>query len=857
MRASSHIQLKERKQLTLENFKGVDFSSSPLRVHSNRASNMQNFINEYGVNRKRNGWNELFRIEDENGNAQPINGIFQFIKGNRKDLLVHAGKRIYKITKEKGEYSYEDITLSSTYSPAKVDPSVLTNTRSQAFVNQGKCYIIGCGDYLVWGSWNEGETYELRRVVNNEDTYIPTTTISIDDDSVSDDTRGNLDDVNLLSSLRKNQLLGRAFKEGETSLTWTLDSGKVDEGSDLLIVLETMDGGSSVTYTIENNSSDKTKLFKTKRDDERVAAEECGSVNYATGQITLTLDSTPQMEGRDNITVTFECAVEGYAERITQCQFGILFGVDGNTDRLFLSGNPNYPNIDFHSEMDDYTYFGDLNTASMGSDSVAIGGYARLSDSTLVIYKQENSQEASIFYRTGTYSKEYDSAGNIDSIRGIFPTSAGSIGEGIMSRYACVNFGGDNIILSRNGIFGIVLAENVATTERYARERSRSINEKLTRHENLSEAVGIVYKNRYYLSLDDVCYIADSRFKYTSEDDIDGSYNYEWWYWTNIPVRVWAIVDNELCFGTRDGQVCVFDNEYTDRTHQTSQPGDLSLDLLNNRITYNSHIRVDLAENDIITFSTSGIYALALRDFTVKDNKIYVTEEEIVNLTEGTEVYADNVEGSGLSLNTKYLFHEIDKGACCFGLIDDEGNEVEIKGEGFRLCKYISQKTLYLSNITESTFQLKEYKSGEVLTLTNYNGSLPTSIMAKVTHRENVVAEWYTPIFDLGTNESSKTLLKMTISTNPEINGKLSFGYETRSVNKLINAKGINVFSFDNFSFENFSFETGFANSYSVKCKERNFNFIIFRFVSDNDSDCIVNTFTVLYKINKSNKGVE
>ena len=60
-----------------------------------------------------------------------------------------------------------------------------------------------------------------------------------------------------------------------------------------------------------------------------------------------------------------------------------------------------------------------------------------------------------------------------------------------------------------------------------------------------------------------------------------------------------------------------------------------------------------------------------------------------------------------------------------------------------------------------------------------------------------------------------------------------------------------------NFSFENFSFETGFANSYSVKCKERNFNFIIFRFVSDNDSDCIVNTFTVLYKINKSNKGVE
>ena len=129
--------------------------------------------------------------------------------------------------------------------------------------------------------------------------------------------------------------------------------------------------------------------------------------------------------------------------------------------------------------------------------------------------------------------------------------------------------------------------------------------------------------------------------------------------------------------------------------------------------------------------------------------------------------------------------------------------------------------------------------------------------IAKFTHRENVVAKWYTPIFDFGTNESSKTLLKLTISTEPEVNGQLSFGYETKSVNKLLNAKGINVFSFENLSFENFSFDTGFASSYSVKVKERNFNFIIFRFISDNEFDCAINTFTVLYKINKSNKGVK
>lgn len=856
MRASSHITLKERKSLTLEGFKGVDFSSSPLRVRTNRASNMRNFINEYGVNKKRNGWNELFRIEDSNGKAQPINGIFQYVRGERKDLLVHAGKRIYRVDENNGEYTYTDITLSSTYLPARVDTTLLTNERSQAFFNKGRCYIVGCGDYLVYGTWDNGQTYELRRVANDIDTYIPTTTISIDDDSVDDDTRGSLDDINLLSSKRKNQLLGSS----EANKTWTLDSGSIDTDTKVLITLETIEGEENVKfvqYQIENNGEDNTKLYKTQKNGETIANEECGSINYTTGQITFSIPTTPQAEGRDNIVITFECSVEGYANRIMDCKFGILFGVSGNTDRLFLSGNKNYPNIDFHSEMDDYTYFGDLNTASMGSDSVAVNGYARLSDSTLVIYKEENSQEASIFYRTGSYQEYYDSQGNLENIRGIFPTSAGSIGEGVISRYACANFGGDNIILSRNGVFGIVLADNVATTERYTRERSRSINEKLRTHKDLSEAVGIVYKSRYYLSVDDVCYIADSRYKYMSEDDIDGSYNYEWWYWDNVPVRVWAVLDNQLCFGTKDGQICVFDDTYSDKTHQTSKTGDLSIDITNNSISYNSNIKVDLAENDIIKFSTNGIYVLALKDFTIAENKIYVSAEDIVNVIEGTEVYIDNVGNSGLSVNTKYYYAEVDKGACCLRLMNGNGDLIDIASGGFRICKHISNKDIFLSNITDTSFQLKEYKSGEVVVLTNYNNSIPTSIIARVTHKENVIAEWYTPIFDLGTNESSKTLLKMTISTEPEVNGKLSFGYETRSVNKLINAKGINVFSFDNFSFENFSFETGFANSYSVKCKERNFNFIIFRFISDNDSDCIVNTFTVLYKINKQNKGVK
>ena len=842
MRASTNISLKTRRTLQLSDFRGVDFSSSALSVRRDRASNMRNFINEYGANKKRNGWNELIKIK-YGGKNQKINGIFEYVNGSRKEILVHAGKRIYRLKEANGRYSVDDITLSSTYTPAKVDVTRLKDQRSQIFYNKERAYIIGCGDYLVYGSWDEGTSYELRRVANNVDTYVPTTALSIDNDDVSDETRGTLDDVNCLSTRRINQLVGTS----EENKTWTLDSG-IDSGTTVDVKIETLADGEKVTKQISNTGSDKTILYD--------GSTQVGTVDFEKGKITFSIATTPQIENRDNIFVTFEHSIDGYIDRIANCNFGTLFGVNGNTDRLFLAGNAEFPNVDFYSEEDDYTYFGDRNSSVLGSDSAPINGYGRLSDSTLVIYKSETSQEASIFYRTGTYKETCDSSGNIESIRGEFRHSAGSIGEGVISRYACANFAGDNIILSRNGVFGIVLAENVATTERYTRERSRSINEKLKTHDDLSEAVGIVYKNRYYLAIDNVVYIADSRFKYSASDDVDGSYNYEWWFWDNCPVRVWANIDNVLYFGSADGQICVFDNEYVDRTYQDSAAGDLTFDITNNNVVYNKNIGIELSENDKITLSTEGYYTLIANNTTVKDGKVISDEEKILTFHDGMEVYADTVGESGLAINTKYYVTDVDNGTCSYALEDESGSRVSVTVGGFNLYKSISNVELYITNVTDESFQLKDYKGGEVLILAKYNSTLPTNPLARFTHTRNVVAEWYTPIFDLGTNESSKTLLKMVISTEPEVNGKLSFGYETRNVSRLVNAKGIKVFSFENFSFEDFSFDTGFANSYSVKCNERNFNFIIFRFISDNDSNCVVNNFTIVYKINKSNIGV-
>ena len=285
LRVSTSVIQKERQSLQLDDFKGVDFSSSPLKVQTNRATEMSNFINEYGVNKKRNGWNELIRIK-HNGVNQKINGIYSFQIDGEDIILVHAGKRFYKLNynSTSKEYSAVDITNSSTYTDASVDTAKLTDTRSQMFLADGKAYFIGCGDFLVYGKY--AGSLQLRRVYNNEDTYIPTTSISIDNDAATTDTnRAVLDNVNVLTNKRKNQMLGVST----ANATFTVDSGSIDTDTTVNILLETLENNLPVEVNITNSGDDKTKLYNESN-------AQVGTINFETGQITFSIATTPQIE---------------------------------------------------------------------------------------------------------------------------------------------------------------------------------------------------------------------------------------------------------------------------------------------------------------------------------------------------------------------------------------------------------------------------------------------------------------------------------------------------------------------------------------------------------------------------------
>ena len=159
MRVRTHIQQKERRRLVLSDFKGVDFSSSPFRVSQSRATDMRNLINEYGVNHKRHGWREIRNFKPYDGEGSyVINGIFDYRHSSHSVLIVHVGRKLYRVDARGGINT--DITGYECIS----EGFLLEDARSQAFYSGGRLYIVGVGDYLVYGSWDGGESYELRQV---------------------------------------------------------------------------------------------------------------------------------------------------------------------------------------------------------------------------------------------------------------------------------------------------------------------------------------------------------------------------------------------------------------------------------------------------------------------------------------------------------------------------------------------------------------------------------------------------------------------------------------------------------------------------------------------------------------------
>lgn len=569
----------ERSVLTIDNLKGVDLSNAPANVEDYRSPDAPNMIRDTpGKVRKRMGYE---RIASYDGR---INGVFYLTDDNGAREVVHAGTKLYV----EGAEIYEG----------------MADNRSRAWQVGKRLYILDGKKYLVYGELEnreaeDGEPRKSYRVEPvTENAYVPTIIISRNPDGAGT----TLEPINLLSRKWTESFYGKASTTSYQLTAGNLDATPVTaqklksdgtwqdlaETTDFTVDRTTgkvtfttapgaspLDGVDNVHITaskIRGDFEDAEELFAAQADQKefQLAAETVGSekvtaktlkadgtwnevkegsgitVDRLARKVTFTTaPGVSPIEGRENVRVCFQALVYDYADRINHCDVSTLYGVNGAADRLFVTGNPKYPNQDWYSQMNDPTYFGDLWYSVLGQDNSRILGYSIVND-RLAAHKDEGEDGRNVILRNGT----------LQSGTAAFPIVNALQGAGAVGKYTFSYLQNEPLFLTRLGIMAITPAD--ITGERYAERRSSLIDKVLTEEPGLEEAVGCAYKDFYIVCVNARCYILDGLQRTYERLAPYSTAQYECYHWTDVPARVMWERDGRLWFGTAEGKIFRF-----------------------------------------------------------------------------------------------------------------------------------------------------------------------------------------------------------------------------------------------------------------------------------------------------------
>ena len=482
-----------RKTTIYNNFKGVDFSVDSSLVDKNRSPYALNLISDIGgMPEKRLGWRTLQQLDGK------INGFFFGEINGVETYIVHAGTKLYK--------------LDMQNNTATVLKSGINNAKSTAFFmkenNISKIFILTGNEYL---SYNGTTIIDV-----SENAYIPNTLIS------RLPTGGGtvLESVNLIGKKRKESFLGNS-----TDKIYQLASTNIDS----VDLVEYYNSDGVLTVAIKNTDY---------------------TVDLTAGKVTFTTTHSPVVTGQDNVFITYSKTISGYADRIKKCTISTLYGV-GGSNRVFVSGNPSYKAYDWYSDIFKPSYFPDLGYSVVGSDT-AVMGYQKLGK-YLIIIKEDNQQDVTIFQRHGTL----DSNGKVT-----FTIEQGIAGIGAVSKNCFVNLIDEPLMFTRQGIYATT-STNILL-ERTLRNRSFFIDSKLIKEDNLQNAVATEWNGLYILAINNNAYVLDSKnksYRHGQNNFTNSDYIYDCYFWNNIPAICFLSVKGELYFGTAEGKICKFNTD--------------------------------------------------------------------------------------------------------------------------------------------------------------------------------------------------------------------------------------------------------------------------------------------------------
>lgn len=418
---------------------------------------------------------------------QELEGTVYGLFSLNGELLAHVGSKLYRWTE------------NSETAPTEL-LSGLAEHKSRGAVLGGKLWIVTGGEYICYDGTTASASF---------DCYVPTVTIT------RPPSGGGVsyEAVNLLTPYRKE-----SFQTDGTSTEFVL-SGSIDASGSVTVWIDEEE--QSTGYDVDRQN---------------------GKITFATAP------AAPEAGSADRVVIQYPHTVEGYKDRIGKCTIIGTYGLGGD-NRLFLSGNPDYPNRDWMSAFKDPTYFPDLGYSVLGSEDSAIMGYCRTAGYQAIV-KEERNNEATIYFRSGELNAEGEA---------LFTTRQAMSGVGAVAPGSFGHLLDDPLFLSGTGVFGVSISD--MSGQRVSQNRSYFLNPQLTK-ESLRDAEAVVWQNLYLLAFPNGhVYVLDARQEKSYRSAALGDFVYEGYYWENIPAVCWLCVGENLYFGTDDGKLCKLNSD--------------------------------------------------------------------------------------------------------------------------------------------------------------------------------------------------------------------------------------------------------------------------------------------------------
>lgn len=474
------------------------------------------------------------------GQKANINGIWNVDTVSGEFFIVHCGTKLYEMKTDFS--SYTEILTG------------LANNISKGVIIDSKLLILDGKRAIIYNLLESTNKVKYLDTIG----YIPTTQIARAPNGLASQ---NYEQVNLISDSRIN-----LFTSTETDTTYQLD----DTDINAIESVEVLNGNAEWE-------------IKTANTDYRVNLDK-GQVifNSAVGK--------PVVDDRDNVRIKYKKVIESNKSQVNKCNMMCVYGYAGANNRVFMAGNPDLPNIVSYSHINNITYIPADNTIVTGLEVVPVTGLVRLNDGKMAVLKNVSDTDATLFkigYATFNGEERFTIEGSVK-------------GEGNINNNAHDTLINEPLILTSNGVFALNTA--TLTDEIYVYHKSYYIDSKLKQEVNLKDAVGIVNDGKYYLAINDHVYVADSRFKTTNNNSKYSNYQYEWFYWTNLPVKIWFVWNNELYFGDKYGNICKFrdnddENRFKDNTANVEAEWNSVILDLNNIANKKNIKRVAISSN--------------------------------------------------------------------------------------------------------------------------------------------------------------------------------------------------------------------------------------------------------------------